>query len=238
MKYLLTLFFTLLASIASADYDTSVRSIAKIDSGKGYSSSFCYQEDDEHYFYMTTGHSYANKRDIVVRNFNNCKESDEMKGIFFLSKYKKYTEGEFYTDIGIYKVKKTEFAEKDIPLIVKISKEIPKKEDILWTYGCALGRHPSIVKLKVNSVNEWMIDFTPPPERGRSGSPVFNKDFTKVVGIIVLQYCDTIEIKNKVDGRTIIDRQEISGGKALTTTRAFDILQKANEEIQDNKEKD
>ena len=136
-------------------------------------------EDKENYYILTAGHvAQKFESDIKVIFYEEAEEMVDAEVLFSKAPSIKELKTN-HEDLAIIRIKKENLSRslKPIPLGTHWGRNV-------FTIGCSNGEIPSIIYGKIFKYNngEFNIDFS--PGHGRSGSGVFNKNATKVLGLV------------------------------------------------------
>lgn len=168
-------------------------SITQIEHDNNYKcTAFCFKEDNEYYYLLSAGHCIeaikvefdeVPKLDLVLRHdVARVKYQDVVEVVAW-----EFIPVPNIKDISILKVKKEDLGQYR-PLTVSNLADTNdvNQQDIVWTYGSPMGGYPTAFKAVVLNRNFQSrgIMFYPAAQRGRSGSPLYNSDMSKVIGII------------------------------------------------------
>mgnify|MGYP003333932074 CR=1 FL=1 len=154
-------------------------------------TGFVYKEDKNFFYVMTAGHVIDGciKNYCLLHFFNNGKAVDAVQGEISKKDYNKsetIDESELVRDIAILKVKKTDFKNFQ-PTIIPLApanKRIAIDETV-FSLGCPNLRWPSAFLGSVNHSIPERFFFSPDVIGGRSGSPVYDKNCTMVIGVVI-----------------------------------------------------
>lgn len=204
MKHILLLIFALLANTTYSQTLNSMAScIAKLDHDSSYiCSCFCYKEDEENYYFLSAGHcinavfeknNEIPKFDLELRHSGQAIRYSDCLTVLKWEFNKKENK-----DIAVLSVSKdiVKDYQKIIPFQIETDENLAIAGDGFWTFGHPMGKWPTAFKGRLLLRDKKAIRFYPPASFGRSGSPIFNSDGTKVLGIIsytVSENAETLE---------------------------------------------
>jgi hypothetical protein len=198
--FLFCVIISLIASIAKADLNTLSNSICRIDTSKSIGTGFAYKEDEDNYYLLTAGHLIGiedNQNEAVLFHTGaQWKVPAKLVWHDFISRTTTEYDREIpkdnkelCCDISVLTVSKEAMKEYGGFKLVEFAKDYKeKKNTLIWSYGCPDGNWPSGFKGRLMKVNENLIEFTPAPIGGRSGSPLMDHDCKKVIGIVTLNF--------------------------------------------------
>jgi len=190
MLFFLTFLLFIINKTYSQDLNLMASCIAKLDHDRSnICTSFCYKEDSDNYYFLSAGHCIHSvfEKNKEIPNFDlelrHSGKASRYIDCFIVLKWEFIKEEN--KDIAVLSVSKD--IVKDYPKINPF--EIEKDENIkiennsFWTFGHPMGNWPTAFKGNLLFRNENTIRFHPPVIFGRSGSPLFNYDGTKILGI-------------------------------------------------------
>lgn len=181
--YLLLAFLITANAPSNASLHDVTDAIAQVTHHNGLGTAFCFKEDTDSYYLMTAGHCCQAKA-VAINLFHGEKTlqiSADIVEKAFMGPL------DINVDAAILKVKKENLGTypKLNVLSLITNEEAKKVSGTIWTYGCPKGGFPTAYRGRIIGVKDEEIYFTPTALVGRSGSPIFNSDGTKVIGMIV-----------------------------------------------------
>lgn len=170
-------------------FDEALDSTCFIKTTHGSGTGVVYAEDAEYFYICSAGHVLRDgngKQDKTVEIGFYCdgRQSPLVNSEVLWTEYKANTSD----DLGVVRLKKE--LVKDLPVRVTpfdSEKDSIGVDSVITSWGCANGSWATGLVGRITSSSNDYVYFNPNPAVGRSGSPVFNKDGSKVVGIIVMQ---------------------------------------------------
>ena len=182
--------FLSLALPAKADIRDCINATVKVHCQSGQSLStgtgVVFGIENGKVFIITNSHVIAdNPKNVSIIAYKWGHRSKEFK----CTVVKNIKNSE--VDVAILTIPQAEFKgqePKPIPIAPYGTKL--KVGDCLYSNGCAKGAEPSLIATREISDNGVNIEFRPPPAEGRSGSGMFNKEGTQIVGLL---YARSIE---------------------------------------------
>lgn len=184
MRYAILTFLLLYSNLAYGGVEEIMDATCKISMGGFNGTATVFREDGEYLWAIGAGHVGSPKTDGFVSFYHDGQESEKfpMTVVWRVWDNKQNT-----NDIAFYKFKKPGFRIKPIPLAPK-NYEV-KLGQVVLSHGHAYGVWPSTWRGKVVRVADSnQIGFQPCPAIGRSGSGLFNREGTMIVGIVVMSY--------------------------------------------------
>ncbi len=199
MKYWFIFLILLVPSSAFGGIEDIYYSVCRITDDRMIGTAFCYKEDKNKYYCLTAGHCHHTGK-VLVDLFHDGYIL-RVNGNFIDYKNISFTT----TDYGIITIDKTEIKDYSLLKPLKLASKIPTK-GIIWTLGCSDGSWPSLYKgrilnekdmrpmpyidklsysIELVKLTKDMVFFSPPPNQGRSGSPLLNDKY-EVIGMILM----------------------------------------------------
>ena len=183
-----------------------------------------YHADDKVFYMLTAGHVVEEKKNFKVNVNGEDKEIEFTRysiGVeFFFDgyktspmhvkllgiNYKKNTTD----DLSMLSVEKKYFKGKTSPTPIKLADENQPifRQARIISCGCAKGSWPTAWQGHVVNFNPQTIKFTPGPHGGRSGSAIFSKDGTTIIGIIIWKGEDGTAISIKDIYRQMVNMRK------------------------------
>jgi hypothetical protein len=188
MRYYFLLIFALFlceGTDAYANLDVICQATCKVNRATGV----VFSQDEEDIWIITAGHcvvdDYGQKEEIKVRFYHTGFQSHPLDARILWHVYEENTTN----DLAILKVSKKDFLEYPLPKPIPLGEADvkAKSREVVMSYGCAKASWPTGWKGCVVSVGTDRFKFHPPPLPGRSGSGIFNKEGTYILGIIIWQ---------------------------------------------------
>lgn len=191
-----------LANIAHAGFEEVIDATCSVNRGSGV----VFGQDQTHVWIISAAHCVLNEKEVLedtyVRFFNTGKGSELMKAEVLWYKYSKGTT----IDLAILKVEKKKFGSYPVPNPIPIASADKKVKtgDVVLSCGCPgknyLDRNwPTAWKGHITSVSSRTFKFKPTPLPGRSGSGIFNKEGTHLIGIIIWRDGTTVPLDKIYD---------------------------------------
>lgn len=200
MKYLFILFLLIVPTQAYAGVEELCSSVVRITDEKAMGTGFCIKEDAEKYYLITAGHIYVDGGSVYVDLFHD----GYIMRVWGQSEARQCVENTTL-DWQVVSVLKKDIKDYSPLIPVKIADKV-EKEGVIWTWGCSDGAWPTAFKGRLlstmNFKDMWfvgeggfvqlvketddMVYFLPTPEKGRSGSPIFNDKY-ELIGMILMQ---------------------------------------------------
>ena len=226
---------TLLALFAAevsalADLVTASRATVRISHqegiSKGIGSGIIVGSDAANYYALTNAH-VAPVAATMVEFFRDGKVAAICKG--------KTIARDTAADVAVVQISKEQLG-KYIPSIIPIDPAYTLTAgDTLGTIGHPHGEGPTAYVCHYIRTNELGIHFQPPPKQGRSGSALFDRDFSRVIGLVYAVTTDGSDIGlavpaaafSKAIGRTLAAQTprtpfRISPRRAIQTIQLYD----------------
>jgi hypothetical protein len=174
--------------LAFGTFDEALDSTCLIKTDNNYGTGVVYAEDANYFYICSAGHVLRNNgiqdKTAKIGFFCEGRRSQLVDSEVLWTEYKANTSD----DLGVIRLKKELVKGLPIKVIPFDSERDPISVDSsITSWGCANGSWVTGWSGRVTSSNNNYIYFNPNPAVGRSGSPIFNKDSSKIVGIIVMQ---------------------------------------------------
>lgn len=152
-------------------------------------SGFVFRDDEIDYWILTAGHVLGNSRKCDVYFYVDGEESLPIHGRVAEVNYNRSQEtgNSRLRDLGIVKVRKSLLKGQPAPKVARLAPPgtVLRSYDAIFSVGCADLNWPTAWLGKVQAPAGESFHFAPKPAKGRSGSPIFDKDGQHVIGVIV-----------------------------------------------------
>lgn len=183
------LYICLLSSVAFGGLEEVGDATCRIKTGSGgVGTGVIFKETESDLYILTAAHVIINRRggpelSLRIRLYNSGEMSHEIPAYNVAAHFQPNST----LDIAIIKVEKKDLRDYPIPKPIPIADETYtiKEGDTILSYGCPSGYWPSGWKGKVNIAEKGRTVFKPYAIPGRSGSGIFDKDGTKVIGVLI-----------------------------------------------------
>ena len=164
----------------------AIESVCRVTSrgnvGDSVGTGFVFSEDSESIYIQTNAHIAGNRRLRTSCEFwhQGRKSPSVPAKLIWHALYDEYD-----IDVAILRVAKSEFQGHHIPRPVDVEIGTSRPGDEIVSVGCARGAWPSLWWGHARTPrNANVIEARPPSAGGRSGSPIFNKSGTKILGVV------------------------------------------------------
>ncbi|MDO4571139.1 MAG: trypsin-like peptidase domain-containing protein [Planctomycetia bacterium] len=170
----------LLAEVARADVHTASRASVRIWTQNarrevGIGSGIVVGESDDAFFVLSNAHVVSSKS-VSVEFFEGGHIALRLSGVCVAR--------DSANDVAIVKLQKSEVVGYDPAVMPLDPAYVFKEGETLATIGHPHGGSPTGYFCKYLGTSSLGIHFKPPPAQGRSGSALFDKDLTRVVGLV------------------------------------------------------
>ena len=169
-------------------YDAAMATV-RVRCGNGVGSGIVVGANDQAYYALTNAH-VADRSVCTVEFFSEGKMSAQVTGCQTVSR-------DPQNDVAVVQIDKRKLS-GHVPAIIPIDPAYEmRRGDPICSVGHPHGENPTaFVGGYVGKTADGSITFRPPPAQGRSGSALFDRDFTRVVGLI--WGCDTDKVKDRL----------------------------------------
>lgn len=189
---------TAIANTTYAGFEEIINATCSVNRASGV----LFGEDENYVWIITAAHCVVDENnqleDTYVVFYNTGSPSGRMKAEVLWHVYQEGTT----VDLAVIKVNKKLFNNYPIPKPVPLAPENTQTRpgDVVVSCGCPVKNYldrpwPTAWRGKISTVNNKTFKFVPTPLPGRSGSGIFNKEGTYLLGIILLADGTTVPLK-------------------------------------------
>ncbi len=214
MKKLLFLVIILLnPMVLKADIGEALESVVKVYTDKAAMTGVCYKEDGKYYYILSAGHGLKKSKNCFVRSFYEGYESHEMRAEVIKLDFVETPinrEQIKINDLAVIRLSKRELQRFQKPKVIPLAKSdfLLETHTRIFSAGSPYFKHPVGWFGHINRNVEDNVYFSPKVAPGQSGSPLFNREGTVIVGIIVW-YIDNegvaVGIKNILESPVLFE---------------------------------
>jgi hypothetical protein len=182
MRYAILIFLLLLSNRTYAGFEEIMDATCKISLGKFAGTGTVFRDDGEYAWIIGAGHVGSPNKEGTVTFYH---EGTPQEPIPVTVVWRYYANNQTTDDLAFYKFKKP--AGMKITVIPLAPKTYEAKVgQVVLSYGCAHGAWPSLWRGKLLKFDPTRMWFQPTPAIGRSGSAIFNREGTHIIGVLVL----------------------------------------------------
>tara|TARA_Y100000004_G_scaffold124830_1_gene140412 strand:- start:1309 stop:1956 length:648 start_codon:yes stop_codon:yes gene_type:complete len=182
------LFSVCFPRVSSAGMEEVGDATCRISTGVSSGTGIIFKEDEDELFILTAAHVLLDDKgsaqlNLSVKLYNSGKISHAIPAYNVFAHYMPKTT----LDIAVIKIRKADLLSYPKPDVIPLAeKDYEIKEgDIILSFGCPQGFWPSGWKGNVVIAEQGRTVVRPYAIPGRSGSGIFDKEGTKVIGIII-----------------------------------------------------
>lgn len=196
----------LIATAAQADLYEAAQATVRVRCGNGVGSGIVVGSNDGAYFALTNAH-VADKQTCTIEFFSGGRMSAQVPNCKTVSR-------DVNNDVAVVQISKRQLS-GHVPSIIPIDPAYELTTGIpIGSIGHPHGENPTAFMGAYVKMTGGSICFRPAPKQGRSGSALFDKDFTRVVGLI--WGCDADSVKDQLGYAVPARKFSTALGRELT----------------------
>ena len=171
------------------NYDANVEKLraatVRIRNGNALGTGTFFREDDTNYYILSNAHVGGRKNntvDIQMWSFGKIAPNTVRGKVVFSTLVRNY-----YRDVSVIAVAKSDMGGYEPPVIALAESDFNVDWRACVSVGCAAGRWQTGWQGEVlhqRSDSGDVVEFTPKPAGGRSGSALFSRDGSRIIGLI------------------------------------------------------
>jgi thiol-disulfide isomerase/thioredoxin len=186
MRHLLALLALLLPSLSYAGMEDCYKATCRISTGGG--TGCVYAHENGQYFVLTNAHVAGTQPGRRMRCLFNLLDGWErpVTGTVVFGKILPLQQG-YYRDLAVISIPDAEFERAGFrPSVIPFSssRRTIQQGETITSVGCPGGELNSWWVGHVTQAGDPRFTFTPDPVGGRSGSAIFNRDGTEIIGLL------------------------------------------------------